>query len=142
MMLVLSICAHPVREQEMPTRYWVDKEQDMITIEFRDDVDICDIASQILHIHSDPTCKGITNRLVDARGARVSGAVGAFRALVELVVWQVKELGTQRIAIFVDEKTNMDWALSLLKLIGPKIDGLVVCRSKAEVDKFLGVAVR
>ena len=125
----------------MSIRYWVDNENDLITIEFRDNVDVCDIASQILHIHSDPACKGVAKRLVDARSARVSGAISAFRALVDLFIWQVKDLGTERIAILVDEKTSMDWALSLLNLIGPSVANVVICHSETEVGDFLGVPV-
>jgi hypothetical protein len=122
-------------------RYWTDDENDLITIEFRDHVDVCDIASQILHIHGDPACKGYARRLVDARGATVSGAISAFRALVDLFIWQIKDLGTERIAILVDEKTNMDWALSLLKLIGPSVAYVAICHSETEAGDFLGVPV-
>ena len=123
----------------MSTKYWVDKARDLITIECRDSVDICDIASQILHIYGDPACAGVGKRLVDARDARVDGPVGAFSALVDLFVWQAQDLESGRIAIFVNRRAGMDWAHSLLELVEPRLTNVAVCSTRTDVCTFLNI---
>ena len=123
----------------MATRYWVDKAQDLITIECYDNVDMCEFATQILRMNGDPDCVGVSKRLVDVRNAKIDGPVSAFRALVRLFACSIRELQTGRVVILVNKRAGLDWAHSLFGLVEPRKSDIVMCHTGTDACELLNI---
>lgn len=123
----------------MSTRYWVDKTQDLITIECRDSIDMCEMASQILRIQGDPACAGVSKRLVDVRNAKIAAPLSAFRALAGLVACSIRGLELGRIVILANGKAGIDWAQVLFGLIEPRAKDITVCHTGSDACELLGI---